>query len=251
MKRKNSSLKPPFLKSIELDAARVPVQNSYPFSIPAIAAEHFRVDFTSAVTIIVGVNGSGKSTILEAIAGLCGFGKLGGNKNYDKGEQDVFGSCLRASWLPKITNGFYTRAESFYGFIKQVDQIAQDSGADIYEGYGGRSLTTRSHGEAYLSVFRQRIQGQGIFILDEPELALSPSMQIEFLRTLRAAEKNELGQFIIATHSPLLMAYPGATVLHLTEHGIVERPFQLTDHFRILKEFYLNPDNFMDAIFAD
>jgi predicted ATPase len=244
---RESVLRAPYLKSIALMAERVPDARAYPFSIPAIAAEPFRIDFTKAVTILVGTNGSGKSTILEAIAQLCGFGQLGGNRNYaaDRQDGDALGNYLRAGWLPKVGRGFYTRAETFSGFVGQVD------GFDANEFYGGRSLAERSHGEAYLEIFRNRVQGKGVFLFDEPEAALSPARQIDFLKLVKAAESGGEAQFIMATHSPLLMAYPGATVLHLTDFGILERPFELTEHFRVLREFYLDPKSFMDGIFTD
>jgi len=244
---RESVLRAPYLKSIELMDDRVPDARTYPFTIPAIAAEHFRIDFIKPVTILVGINGSGKSTILEAIAHLCGFGRLGGNQNYASGEDDgeLLGKYLRAGWLPKVNRGFYTRAETFSGFVGQVDAF------DATDSYGGRSLTERSHGEAYLEIFKNRVHGKGVFLFDEPEAALSPSRQIEFLKLVRQVEADGEAQFIMATHSPVLMAYPGATVLHLTDHGILERPFQQTEHFRVLREFYLDPDGFMDAIFTE
>jgi predicted ATPase len=237
----------PFLRTIELVPSRVADAKTYPFTIPAILAEPFRIDFTHPVTILVGVNGSGKSTILEAIASLCGFGKLGGNKNYASHDAplDPLAACLRPSWRPRVTRGFYTRAETFSGFISQVD------GYGAQDAYGGKSLSLRSHGEAYLEVFRNRVTGKGIFLFDEPEVALSPSRQIEFLKLVRKAEKTGDAQFIMATHSPMLMAYPGATLLHLTDFGILERPFDVTDHFQLLRAFYRDPKSFMDGIFAE
>ena len=138
-------------------------------------------------------------------------------------------------------------AEGFAGFIAQIDALAEEH-PEFHEVFGGRSGATRSHGEGHLDVFRRRIDGRGIYLFDEPEAALSPSRQIEFLQIVHAAERRGDAQFIIATHSPMLMAYPGATVLHLTEHGLLERPFESTDHFRVLREFYRDPRAFMDAI---
>jgi len=226
---------------------RVPDGGGYPFTIPALAAEPLDLTFTRSVTIFVGVNGSGKSTILEAIAALRGFGRYGGNRNYDAvaREEERLSRALRASWQPKMTRGFYTRAETLMGFISQVDAFEAE------DGYGGRSLTTRSHGESYMQIFRNKIAGPGIFVLDEPEAALSPAHQIEFLQMVREAERREDAQFIMATHSPLLMAYPGATLLHLTDFGIIERPFELTEHFRVLREFYRDPRAFMASIFNE
>ena len=245
MTQKQSSLLPaPFLRKIWLDKTTSFDPAVYPFSIKAIAAEEFCLEFTQPVTILVGVNGSGKSTILEAIAALCGFGRFGGNRNYIMRDDglEVLGKHLCGSWRPKVTSGFYTRAETFGDLIGMVDSVGRWSGGPLGE---------RSHGEAYLEVFGKRIKGQGIFLFDEPEAALSPSRQLEFLKLIHGAETTGNAQFIIATHSPLLMAYPGATVLHLTDRGIIERPFQTTEHFTILREFYRDPTGFIEGIFAD
>lgn len=262
MKRQRQSpvgVTAPFLRRV-WPKPGAPGPRVFPFSIPAIAARRFELEFSAPVTIFVGDNGSGKSTILEGLASLCGFGEFGGNRNFrsawqealDAGREGDLGQYLAASWSLKITYGFFTRSETFNAFIAQVDDFAKGSGTDDpYRSYGGRSLSQQSHGEAYLSVFENRLDDNGIYILDEPETALSPSHQIEFLRMLRRSEMSGRSQFIIATHSPVIMAYPGATLLHLTEHGIVERAFQTTDHFRILREFYADPTGFMDAVFCD
>ena len=251
---KPALFRPPYLRSAVLNLDEVEDADAYPFSIPAIAAEPFTLTFTRPVTVLAGPNGSGKSTILEALAACCGFGRQGGNRNHALGDQAVnrgenrLAEHLRLSWLPKVTQGFFVRGESFPGFIRQLDGL--DSGwVDEGDALQGRPLSERSHGEAYHKVFRTRLRGHGIFLLDEPEVALSPNRQLELLRGIRAAEGD--AQFIIATHSPLLMAYPGATLLHLTGAGIVERPFTVTEHFRTLREFYLDPASFMAGVFAD
>ena len=251
-RRVASRLNAPFLKSLRLKEEKISPDIGFPFTIPALAAEPLDLVFTRPVTIFVGNNGSGKSTLLEAIAGICGFGRYGGTRNYHGANEgdDLLSSALRAAWLPKVTSGFYTRAETLMGFIAQIDEIAAEDPRH-YGGYGGRSLTTRSHGEGYLELFRSKLSGRGVFILDEPEAALSPAHQIALLQMIRAAESGGEAQFIIATHSPLLMAYPGATLLHLTDHGIIERPFEATDHYRVLREFYLDPHAFMSGIFNE
>lgn len=246
-------LNAPFLRALSLDPARVEDPAAFPLTIPVLAAEPLSIEFTSPVTLIVGPNGSGKSTILEAIAALCGFGRLGGSRDHFHSEADgeTLSRYLRASWKPKVTRGFFTRAETFHGFINKLDTIARESGAGVYGARDGKFLSEHSHGEAYLAMFESRMDREGIYVLDEPEAALSPSRQMDFLRIVRRAEKTERAQFIIATHSPLLMAYPGATLLHLTDAGIVERSFRATDHFRILREFYANPEGFMEGLFSD
>ncbi|MDB5432788.1 MAG: ATP-binding protein [Caulobacter sp.] len=238
-----SRLEAPFLRSIALRPAEGEDRRAYPFSIPVLAAGDFRIDFTTPVTILAGPNGSGKSTILEAIAGLCGFGREGGGSAYYRAaasQDEILSRYLRAAWLPKVTRGFYTRAETLQGYMEQFAAFQKDASREV--------LTDRSHGEAYLTVFGRYFSGEGIYIFDEPEAALSPSRQIDFLRQLKQVEDSRRAQVIIATHSPLMMAYPGATLLHLTDQGLIERPFQTTDHFRVLREFYLDPEGFIAAV---
>jgi predicted ATPase len=251
-RRVRARLTAPFLRSVRLSEEKPFDGSVYPFSIRTIAAGSFRIDFTRPVTILVGPNGSGKSTILEAIASLCGFGRFGGSRNYNvgAGHDDASGwelaRHLKAAWLPKVARGFFVRAETLFAFISQVDALGVAPRV-----YGVDSLEHVSHGEAFLKLFNAQLDGGGVYIFDEPEAALSPSRQIEFLRMIRTQELNEDSQFIIATHSPMVMAYPGATVLHLTDAGLVEKPFLATEHFRLLREFYADPEGFMDALFCD
>lgn len=254
MRRKTSPsrLPAPYLKSIRLDPGKPFDAKAYPFSLPCLTAEPLRLDFTHPITILVGPNGSGKSTILEAIAALCGFGLHGGGRNFNVGSglnaerSSELAAHLKAAWLPKVTSGYYVRSETLFALLDQIDELGI---AGRY--YGVSSLTHLSHGEAYLNLFGNKLKWGGLYLFDEPEAALSPSRQIEFLRQLRTRELAKDTQFIIATHSPLLMAYPGATLLHLTQDGVVERPYAMTEHFRLMREFYLDPDGFMDALFCD
>jgi predicted ATPase len=255
--RRQSAFKAPFLRSIKLRPELVADASTHPFDIRALTYPDFRLDFSNAVTILVGSNGSGKSTIVEAIAALCGFARFGGNRNFAIGDQgeNKLADALRATWLPKITTGFFTRAEGFAGFVGQVDQLIAEADP-ISQGlflqiFGGRSGSEQSHGEGYLELFRRRLAGRGIYIFDEPEAALSAARQVEFLRIVRTAEQRGDAQFIISTHSPMLMAYPGATLLHLTNTGLVERPLEQTENYQILREFYLNPSAFMLNILSD
>lgn len=253
--RRNSSpsrLPAPYLKSVRLDPAKPVDAKAYPFSLPCLTAEPLHIDFTHPVTILVGPNGSGKSTILEAIAALCGFGLHGGGKNFNVGsgaageKTSALAAHLKAAWLPKVTSGYFVRAETLFALLDQIDELDL---APRY--YGVSSMTHLSHGEAFLNLFGNKLQWGGVYLFDEPEAALSPSRQIEFLRQVRTRELARDTQFIIATHSPLLMAYPGATLLHLTKDGILERPYAATEHFRLMREFYLDPDGFLEALFCD
>ncbi len=208
------SLPAPYLKRLWLERERVADAQAYPFCLPFLR-DGLDLAFDRAITIIVGENGTGKSTLLEGIAALAGYDEAGGGKGYRPVDHSralekmggQLSKALRASWLPKITNGWFFRAESFFTVARYLDETALT--------YGGRppDFLSHSHGEGFLRFFAERCQRQGIFIFDEPELALSPSRQIEFLKLLRAMERSGICQVIMATHSPLLMAYPQARLL--------------------------------------
>jgi len=152
---------------------------------------------------------------------------------------------LRASWLPKITNSWFFRAETFFTVARYLDDAALTS--------GGRppDFLSHSHGEGFLRFFSERCQRQGIFIFDEPESALSPSRQIEFLKLLRAMERSGVCQVIMATHSPLLMAYPGARLLQLTKSGLAPVRVEDTEHYRAMREFWRDPQGFVAAVLRE
>ena len=236
-----------FLKRIELQQERIPSFNTYPFSIPAIKNLE-QLNLTNKVTFFVGENGSGKSTLLEAIADRCEFNTAGGGRNnyYDvESSESALGEYISLSWLPKVTNGFFLRAESFYQFASHVDSIgAQDS-------YGGRSLHHQSHGESFFSLFLNRFNGKGIYLLDEPEVALSPQRQLSFLKIIHDLASTGDSQFIIATHSPILLGYPGATILSFDNGSIKEIEYEMTEHYQITKYFLQNREKFLQEILED
>lgn len=251
--KNHTTLKPPFLKRLELRYDLISDYEKYPFSIPAIRSGNFEIDFSKRITIIVGDNGVGKSTILEAIASSCGFALLGGSGSHAhiNGETEGLSKFMRLSWMPKVSRGFFLRAETFFSFIQSIDKLARETGRGIYDGYGGRSLKERSHGESFLALFEHRFGKQGVYILDEPEAALSPQRQLDFLKLIRRMDRSEQCQIIIATHSILLMAYPDAQLLRITETGIEQVEFHETPHFKILRNFCLNPDGFMAGVLMD
>jgi predicted ATPase len=246
------NLPAPYLKRIWLDASLVDEAQAYPFCLPFLQ-NGFELEFDHAVTIIVGENGTGKSTLLEGIAVLAGYDEAGGGKGYRPVDHsravEAMGGrlsrALRASWLPKITNGWFFRAESFFSVARYVDEAALDVGAPPPD------FLSHSHGEGFLRFFQERCQRQGIFIFDELESALSPNRQIEFLKLMRLMDQSKISQIIMATHSPMLMAYPGAGLLRLSKYGLEPVTVEETDHFRIMREFWAGPAEFMKTVLEE
>jgi predicted ATPase len=239
----------PFLKNLKIDTTGRD-KKKYPFNIPVIR-NGVELNFANNVTFFVGENGSGKSTIMEAIADICGFNLSGGNKNhsYDfhKTESSL-SSAMRLSWSPsKISQGFFMRAESFFNFATYIDKlIEQDS--QLVNAYGGKSLHEQSHGESFLALFKNRFQ-KGIYLLDEPEAALSPSRQLSFLSIIHDLESSGKAQFIIATHSPLLLCYPNATVYSIDNGGIKKVNYKETEHYQLTKQFLDAPERYFRYLF--
>src|ERR1700674_3895672 len=228
----------PYLTRIWLDPPRTADRKAYPFCLPFLH-DDFELSLDRPITIIVGENGTGKSTLLEGIAVLSGYDEAGGGKGYKPVDHSnaieamggELSNALRASWLPKITNGWFFRAESFFSIARYLDEAARDVGAR------GPDFLSHSHGEGFLRFFEERCQRQGIFIFDEPESALSPSRQMEFLKLLYRMDKSKRCQVIMATHSPVLMAYPNATLLQFTKYGLEPTTLRQTDHYRAMREF--------------
>lgn len=218
----------------------------HPFSIRAFS-HGIDVTFRSAVTFFVGENGSGKSTLLEALAECCGFNPEGGNRDHHRAvfaERSPLAQALRLSWRPKVTEGFFLRAESFYNFSTYLDGVSD------MRAYGGRSLLEQSHGESFLSLFNHRFE-QGIYILDEPEAALSPQRQLSFLKIVHDLASPGHAQFIIATHSPIILSYPGAVLFDLDGDSIEEIDYRDTQHFLITRDFLNSPERFYKHLFHD
>jgi predicted ATPase len=242
----------PYLRRIWLDPSRVADREAYPFCLPFLR-DGFEQDFDRAITIIVGENGTGKSTLLEGIAALAGYDEAGGGKGYRPVDHSAaieamggrLSQALRASWLPKITNGWFFRAESFFPVARYLDEMAVTYGATPPD------FLSHSHGEGFLRFFEERCQRQGIFIFDEPESALSPSRQIEFLKLLHRMDRSGICQVIMATHAPLLMAYPGARLLQLTKYGLDPVAVEDTDHYRLLREFWNDPAGFVETMLEE
>jgi len=221
-------------------------RSRYPFSVPAFS-EGIDITFRHSVTFFVGENGSGKSTLLEALAECCGFNPEGGNRDHQRealADRSELARSLRLSWLPKVAEGFFMRAESFYNFASYIEQVSD------MRAYGGRSLHQQSHGESFLSLFSNRFE-QGIYILDEPEAALSPQRQLSFLKIIHDLEAPGHAQFLISTHSPILLAYPGAVLLSLDGGSIQEIAYRDTDHFNVTRDFLNAPERCFRHLFQD
>jgi predicted ATPase len=246
------NLPAPYLKRVWLDAALVDGAQEYPFCLPFLQ-KGFELAFDHAITIIVGENGTGKSTLLEGIAVLAGYDEAGGGKGYRPVDHsravEAMGGrlskALRASWLPKITNGWFFRAESFFSVARYLDEAAIDARAPPPD------FLSHSHGEGFLRFFEERCRRQGIFIFDEPESALSPVRQIEFLKLLRRMDESKINQIIMATHSPMLMAYPGAQLLRLSKYGLEPVAVEATEHFQIMREFWTAPADFIRTMLEE
>ncbi|NGP44586.1 AAA family ATPase [Bacillaceae bacterium SIJ1] len=236
------------LKSLYILHDQIPNTNDYPFSIPAIRRlDELHLD--QPVTCFVGENGSGKSTLLEAIADKAGFNTAGGGAGhvYDVHRSEAsLGDYIRLSWLPKHTRGFFLRAESFYHFASYIDQDPDLLAMQ----YGNRSLLSQSHGESFMRMFTEKFSGKSLFLLDEPEAALSPQRQLALLRIMKDLTE-EGSQFIIATHSPILLGYPDAVIYNFDAEPVAPIAYEETDHVNITHAFITRRQTLLDELFTE
>jgi predicted ATPase len=238
----------PFVSWLELDRSRVASADEYPFSLPCVAALSKRLPLDPYVTFFVGENGSGKSTLVEALAVALGYNAEGGTKNFNfstRASESSLGKSLRvarSSRQPRA--GFFLRAESFFNVATNIEQLG------VLEFYGGRSLHEQSHGESFMTLIRERFKPSGLYILDEPESALSPTRQLDLLREMRR-HCRQGSQFIIATHSPLLLAYPNACIYEVSKKGLSRILYEDTEHYRVTLEFLERPRQRLEELFAD
>ena len=234
----------PFLRSVMILHDKMDLSR-YPFNIRGFS-HGIDLEFRSNVTFFVGENGSGKSTLLEAIAECCGFNPEGGNRDHHFatfGDRSDLAKALRLSWLPKVTEGFFLRAESFYNFATYIEQVSNP------RAYGGKSLHEQSHGESFLSLFVNRFE-QGIYILDEPEAALSPQRQLSFLKIIHDLERPGHAQFLISTHSPIILSYPGAVLFNLDGDMLREVAYSETEHYLVTRDFLNSPERYFKHLFG-
>ncbi|MCS0791549.1 AAA family ATPase [Cytobacillus firmus] len=230
-----------YVRGISLKREVIPSFNQYPFNLPSLKTMD-EVPFHPKVTFLIGENGMGKSTLLEAVAVALGFNAEGGSFNFNFSTFDshsVLGDYLKViKGIDRPSDGFFLRAESFYNVASNIEEMDREGGAPkVIDSFGGRSLHEQSHGEAFFSTFLHRFRGNGIYILDEPEAALSPLRQMSMLTRIHDLVR-EHSQFIIATHSPIIMAYPEAAIYEFSEEGISEKKLEETNHYRIMKQFF-------------
>jgi len=201
----------------------VPSFDRYPFALPAV--RHLDVlDFHPQVTFLIGENGSGKSTLLEAIAISLGFNPEGGTKNFHFGTRashsELHDYIRLAKGIKRPRDGFFLRAESFFNVATEIEKLdSEPGGPPIIDSYGGLSLHEQSHGESIMALMLRRFGGHGLYLLDEPEAALSPHRQLSALARLHDLVRDS-SQFVIATHSPILMAYPDAWIYNISTGGV-------------------------------
>ncbi len=231
-----------FIRQVRLDEAAD--TRRYPFTLSVVRhlVKH-PVDITRPVTFLTGDNGAGKSTLVEAIAVAAGFNAEGGTQSFNfatKATESSLGDHLTLSWgIKKPRTGFFLRAESFYNVITEIDRI----GGGIHASYGGKSLHERSHGESFIDLMTHRFGGKGLYVLDEPEAALSVKGCLTVLRRMHELVQ-EGSQFIIATHSPILLAAPDATILEITD-TIDEVTYDTAEPVALTRNFLGGPDRFL------
>ncbi len=234
----------PFL--LNISASKENFNNDiFPFNIPSFS-NGINIKIDTPVTFFAGENGSGKSTLLEALAECCGFNTEGGNRDHYREifqERSKLAQALRLSWFPKISDGFFLRAESFYSFTKYIESVSN------MRAYGGKALSKQSHGESFLALFSNRFE-QGIYLLDEPEAALSPQRQLAFLSIMHRLTAKKDAQFIIATHSPILLAFPNAKIINF-DNKLQEIKYEDTEHYNLTKDFLNNPNRYFKHLFSD
>jgi predicted ATPase len=243
-----------FIFHLALQRDKVESFDRYPFNLPAVKTLD-RLELHPKVTFFVGENGSGKSTLLEALAVSMGFNPEGGSKNFNFGTRashSVLHEYLRvAKGVKRPRDGWFLRAESFFNVATEIERLDEGPGGPpVIGSYGGHSLHEQSHGESFLTLLTERFGGRSLFILDEPEAALSPQRQLDALERLHELVRQD-AQFVIATHSPILMAYPDAWVYRFDADGIHRVGYEDTEHYRVMRDFMADPQRLLRSLLED
>lgn len=248
------------LRKVTFLRGRVQDWRSYPFSVSAIANLE-EIIVRSRICFFAGENGTGKSTLLEAIAAHYGFGREGGNRSFRNDSTqsnhsiDALVKALRLSFDVRTGQGFFLRAESFFNTATHIDDLDKDTSDQsppLSTFYGGRSLHTRSHGETFFTLLDLKFRRNGLFLLDEPEAALSPQRQLSFMVLIHDVQRKfKDAQFIISTHSPVLLAYPKAQILSFDEGRVHEVQYEQTSAFQIVANFLNDREHFLEMLFAE
>ncbi|MDR1631267.1 MAG: AAA family ATPase [Oscillospiraceae bacterium] len=230
-------------------------EDSYLSTLPVVRhlSECGSLSLGHSVTFFVGENGTGKSTLLEAIAVAFGFNPEGGTKNFNFATSGTHSELFRHITLAKSKfpqDGFFLRAESFYNTASYIEALDREPSAlpPLIESYGGVSLHKQSHGESFLSLVQNRFGGKGVYILDEPEAALSPSRLLVLMAEMQALVEKD-SQFIIATHSPILMTFPGAEIYAFSQEGVASVSYRETEHYQLTRRFLENPEQILRYLF--
>ncbi|UNC93227.1 AAA family ATPase [Candidatus Contubernalis alkaliaceticus] len=236
-----------YLREVSLKRELLNSYNDYSFSLPAVQLLN-HLEFHPAVTFIIGENGTGKSTLLEALAAAVGFNPEGGSKNFNFSTRETHSKLHDYIKIVRgfkhMKDGYFLRAESFYNVATSIDEL------EITDYYGDISLHEQSHGEGFMTLFIQRFGGKGLYILDEPEAALSPSRQMALVARIHELVKQE-SQFVISTHSPIIMAYPHAKIYQLSEEGYSEVHYKETEHYRVTRNFLKDTERFLKYLLEE
>ena len=243
-----------YIKAVRLKREQIQ-HGEFPFSLPFIKNMH-ELAFHPNITYVIGENGMGKSTLLEGIAIAYGFNPEGGTMNFNFSSYDSHSELDQHLRLVKGTDRardhFFFRAETFYNVATTIERLDEEPGAGprIIDSFGGQSLHEQSHGESFFAAFRDRFRGKGLYILDEPEAALSPLRQMSLLSRIDQLVKDG-SQFIISTHSPIVMAHPLSKIIQITEDGMHEATLEETEHYAIMKQFFENRERLLHHLFEE
>jgi predicted ATPase len=237
-----------FLRSLKLLRDEVPDPRRYPFNLPALRSLD-TLELHPQVTFLVGENGSGKSTLIEAIAVAAGFNAEGGSQNFNfatrrsESELHRYLRLVRGTRRPKT--GYFLRAESFFNVATEVERL------DVQESYGDTSLHEQSHGESFMALVTNRFYPNGLYILDEPEAALSPQRQLALMQAMDHLVRRKGSQFIVATHSPIVLAYPHARIYMLSAEGISTVAYEETEHYALTRDFLNNRERYLRRLLEE